>query len=155
MEKPGRERQQRSGQASSSIAARGAMKGPMVMGGREIPPTGKSFEVDFYTIGRWHDGQIVEENLMYDLVGFLQQIGLSEQVAARGPTLHRASASAGIQRHRARRRTVGAQRAAQTCVGAGRRSARLATPPRTPAASAIQITLGVQAQWRPRRASSE
>jgi hypothetical protein len=36
-----------------------------------------SFEVDFYTIAKWDDGQIVEENLMYDLVGFLQQIGLS------------------------------------------------------------------------------
>ena len=48
----------------------------MVVGGRKIPSTGKSFEVDFYTIAKWHDGQIVEENLMYDLVGFLQQIGL-------------------------------------------------------------------------------
>jgi transaldolase len=44
----------------------------------EIPPTGKSFEVDFYTVAKWHDGQIVEENLMYDLVTFLKQIGLSE-----------------------------------------------------------------------------
>ena len=32
---------------------------------------------DNYTVARWSDGQIVEENLMYDLVGFLQQIGLS------------------------------------------------------------------------------
>jgi hypothetical protein len=54
------------------------MKGPMNVGGKEIPPTGKSFEVDFYTIAKWNDGQIVEENLMYDLVGFLQQIGLSK-----------------------------------------------------------------------------
>ena len=58
---------------------RGTMKGPMVMAdGTEVPPTGKSFEVDFYTIAKWHEGQIVEENLMYDLVGFLQQIGLSK-----------------------------------------------------------------------------
>jgi hypothetical protein len=46
--------------------------------GDEIPPTGKSFEVDFYTVARWDEGQIVEENLMYDLVTFLKQIGLGE-----------------------------------------------------------------------------
>lgn len=50
----------------------------MKMGDKEIPPTGKAFEVDFYTIAKWDNGQIVEENLMYDLVGFLKQIGLSE-----------------------------------------------------------------------------
>jgi len=44
----------------------------------EIPPTGKSFEVDFYTVAQWDEGQIVEENLMYDLVTFLKQLGLSE-----------------------------------------------------------------------------
>jgi hypothetical protein len=54
------------------------MKGPMLMGGKEIPPTDESFDVDFYTVAKWHDGQIVEENLMYDLVTFLQQIGLSK-----------------------------------------------------------------------------
>jgi hypothetical protein len=55
------------------------MTGPMTMAdGTEIPSTGKSFEVDFYTIAKWHEGQIVEENLMYDLVTFLKQIGLSE-----------------------------------------------------------------------------
>jgi hypothetical protein len=53
----------------------GPMKGP---DGSEIPPTGKSFEVDFYTVAKWHEGQIVEENLMYDLVTFLKQIGLSD-----------------------------------------------------------------------------
>jgi ketosteroid isomerase-like protein len=54
----------------------GPMKGP---GGKEIAPTGKSFEVDFCTVARWDDkGQIIEENLFYDLVGFMKQIGLSE-----------------------------------------------------------------------------
>ena len=42
----------------------------------EIPPTGKSFDVDFYTVALWNDGQITEENLMYDLVTFMQQLGL-------------------------------------------------------------------------------
>ena len=45
--------------------------------GSVIPPTGQSFRVDFCTVARWQDGLIVEENLFYDLVGFLGQIGLS------------------------------------------------------------------------------
>jgi ketosteroid isomerase-like protein len=68
------------GDWTASIARfRGTMTGPMQgPDGSEIPPTGKSFEVDFYTVAKWHDGQIIEENLMYDLVTFLKQIGLSE-----------------------------------------------------------------------------
>ena len=54
---------------------KGSMKGP---DGKEIPPTGKSFEVDFCTVARWDNGQIVEENLFYDLVTFMKQIGLSK-----------------------------------------------------------------------------
>jgi hypothetical protein len=68
-----------SGDWTCSIARfRGTMKGPMVSAGKTSPPTGKPFEVDFYPVAKWDDGQIVEENLMYDLVGFLQQIGLSK-----------------------------------------------------------------------------
>ncbi|MDG6904130.1 MAG: ester cyclase [Nitrososphaerota archaeon] len=53
----------------------GPMKGP---DGKTIPPTGKKFEVEFATIARWNDrGEIVEERLFYDLVGFMKQIGLS------------------------------------------------------------------------------
>ena len=68
-----------SGDWTCSIARfTGTMKGSM-MGpdGKEIPPTGKSFEVDFCTVARWDsDGQIVEENLFYDVVGMMKQIGL-------------------------------------------------------------------------------
>lgn len=69
-----------SGEWTCSIAHfTGTMTGPMKQAdGSEIAPTGKSFEVDFCTVAHWDDGQIVEENLMYDLVGFLKQIGLSE-----------------------------------------------------------------------------
>lgn len=52
----------------------GPMKGP---NGKEILPTGKGFEVDFCTVARWENAQIVEENLFYDLVTFMKQIGLS------------------------------------------------------------------------------
>ncbi len=69
-----------SGDWTCSIARfTGTMSGPMkAPDGSEIPPTGKKFEVDFCTVARWHDGQIVEENLFYDLVTFMKQIGLSE-----------------------------------------------------------------------------
>ena len=51
----------------------GAMQGP---DGSEIPSTGRSFEVDFCTVASWDNEQIVEENLFYDLVTFMRQIGL-------------------------------------------------------------------------------
>lgn len=67
-----------SGDYTCSVARfTGTMTGPMIMAdGTEIPPTGKSFEVDFYTVAKWDEGQIVEENLMYDLVTFMKQLGL-------------------------------------------------------------------------------
>jgi hypothetical protein len=44
---------------------------------KEIPPTGKSFEVDFCTVAV---GTITKSsrNLFYDLVTFIGQIGLSD-----------------------------------------------------------------------------
>ena len=58
----------------------GTMKGPMIgPKGVKIPPTGKSFEVDFCTIARWNDeGEIVEENLFYDVAGMMRQLGLRD-----------------------------------------------------------------------------
>jgi ketosteroid isomerase-like protein len=52
------------------------MKGPLVTAGGTIAPTGKKFEVDLCTVARWESGQIVEENLFYDLVGMMQQLGI-------------------------------------------------------------------------------
>ena len=55
----------------------GTMKGPMTgSDGKQYPPTNKSFEVDFCTVAHWQNGEIVEENLFYDLVGLMKQIGL-------------------------------------------------------------------------------
>ena len=68
-----------SGDWTCSIARfTGTMKGPMIgPKGVEIPPNGKSFEVDFCTVARWNDkGEIVEENLFYDVVGMMRQLGL-------------------------------------------------------------------------------
>jgi|ERR1035438_3412438 ketosteroid isomerase-like protein len=67
------------GEWTASVARfTGTMTGSMVMAdGTEIPPMDKSFEVDFCTVAHWVDGKIVEENLFYDLVGMMQQLGLS------------------------------------------------------------------------------
>jgi len=56
---------------------RGTMKGSMKMGDQVIPPTGKSFQVEFCTVATWNDqGAITEERLFYDQVGLMKQIGL-------------------------------------------------------------------------------
>ena len=45
--------------------------------GKVIAPTNKSFKVDFCTVAHWNEsGEIVEENLFYDLMGMLRQIGV-------------------------------------------------------------------------------
>ena len=55
----------------------GTMKGPMKgPDGKMIPPTNKRFRLEFCTVARWENGEIVEERLFYDLVGMMRQIGL-------------------------------------------------------------------------------
>jgi ketosteroid isomerase-like protein len=44
--------------------------------GKVIPPTGRKFKVDFCTVAKWKNGEIVEEKLFYDKPSLLQQIGL-------------------------------------------------------------------------------
>jgi len=44
--------------------------------GKVHDAAGKTFELEFCTVARWKDGEIVEENLFYDQVGFLRQVGL-------------------------------------------------------------------------------
>jgi ketosteroid isomerase-like protein len=51
----------------------GLMKG---FDGKMIPATNKKFEIDFCTVAHWKDGRIVEENLFYDSVGMMSQLGL-------------------------------------------------------------------------------
>jgi predicted ester cyclase len=52
----------------------GPMKGSE---GKMIPPTNKKFQVEFCTVARWTNGQIVEENLFYDQIGMMRQLGLA------------------------------------------------------------------------------
>lgn len=55
----------------------GRMIGPLMgLDGKMHPATNKPFELQFCTVARWKDGAIVEENLFYDQVGLLRQIGI-------------------------------------------------------------------------------
>ena len=67
-----------SGDWTCTIARwKGKMIGPWKdLQGKVHPATGKSFDLEFCTVARWQDGEIVEENLFYDQVGFLTQIGV-------------------------------------------------------------------------------
>jgi predicted ester cyclase len=67
-----------SGDYTCSVADfTGTMKGPMKgVDGKLIPPTNKTFKVEFCTVAHWKDGKIVEDKLFYDQVGLLKQIGL-------------------------------------------------------------------------------
>ena len=42
-----------------------------------IPATNKKFELEFCTVARWKNNEIVEEKLFYDLVGLLKQLGVT------------------------------------------------------------------------------
>lgn len=55
----------------------GTHKGPMMgLDGKAIEATNKRFKIDFCTVAHWKDGRIVEENLFYDLLGMMKQLGL-------------------------------------------------------------------------------
>lgn len=55
----------------------GRMIGPWKgLDGKVHQATNKRFKLEFCTIARWKDGEIVEEKLFYDQVSFLRQIGV-------------------------------------------------------------------------------
>lgn len=55
----------------------GRMIGPVRgLDGKMLPATNRPFELDFCTVARWKDREIAEENLFYDQVGLLRQIGV-------------------------------------------------------------------------------
>jgi predicted ester cyclase len=66
------------GEWTCSIAIfTGTHKGPMIASrGETIPPTNKKFQLDFCTVAHWKDSQIDEENLFFDQVGMMRQLGL-------------------------------------------------------------------------------
>ena len=56
--------------------------------GRIIPATNKKFELEFCTVARWKNGEIVEEKLFYDLVGLLKQLGVTLTAKAQQEKVH-------------------------------------------------------------------
>jgi hypothetical protein len=44
--------------------------------GQIHPETHKKFSLEFCTVAHWKNGEIVEEKLFYDLVGFMAQLNL-------------------------------------------------------------------------------
>jgi len=58
--------------------ARGTFSGELVTpDGSSIPPTGKSFELDFSTTARWEGDLLIEEYVFWDTALQAQQIGLA------------------------------------------------------------------------------
>ena len=62
-------------------AVQGVMEGtfsqPMpTPDGKSIPPTNKPFRLEMVTIGRWENGVMKEEWLMWDNQAFMKQVGL-------------------------------------------------------------------------------
>jgi ketosteroid isomerase-like protein len=57
---------------------KGALHGPM----GDIPPTGRSVEVDYIQVLRFRDGKHVSFNLMFDRLLMLEQLGLVPMPAA-------------------------------------------------------------------------
>jgi hypothetical protein len=63
--------------ALRSPNGRGKMIGPWQgLDGKVHPATRKTFALEFCAVARWKNREIVEENLFYDQVGFLKQIGV-------------------------------------------------------------------------------
>ena len=50
----------------------------MTAGGKEIPPTGKSFRLNMVTIGHWAGSTMDHEWLFWDNHDFMRQVGLAE-----------------------------------------------------------------------------
>jgi hypothetical protein len=64
-------------------AVQGVMEGtfsqPMPIGdGKAIAPTNKPFRLEMVTIGRWENGVMKEEWLMWDNQAFMKQVGLAD-----------------------------------------------------------------------------
>jgi len=51
---------------------RGPVPGP---GGSEIPATNRTFRMEFCTVARWKNGEIIEERLFYDPTAMMRQLG--------------------------------------------------------------------------------
>jgi ketosteroid isomerase-like protein len=55
----------------------GTFTKPMTMGDKTIQPTGKKLKLTMATVAHWKNGCIAEENLFWDNLTYLQQLGIN------------------------------------------------------------------------------
>lgn len=67
-------------QVTSEVAFTGTNTGPMVMAGKEIPPTGASVQGRGCYTARIRDGKIVEFRSMPDIAGMMMQLGFMPEM---------------------------------------------------------------------------
>ena len=53
--------------------------------GQIHPATYRKFSLEFCTVAHWKSGEIVEEKLFYDLVGFMTQLNLLSKTTVTAP----------------------------------------------------------------------
>ena|SRR5690348_1901926 len=70
------------GTVVTEFRARGTNSGSMMMGGQQMPPTGRTVEVMFCQVATVRDGGISEARLYYDAMTFAAQLGLMPQPSA-------------------------------------------------------------------------
>ncbi|ACK73072.1 protein of unknown function DUF1486 [Gloeothece citriformis PCC 7424] len=58
------------------LHATGTMTGPLEMPNGDVPPTGRSIDVSAADFWRFENGLIVEYHLYFNLVDFLNQLGI-------------------------------------------------------------------------------
>jgi ketosteroid isomerase-like protein len=70
------------GTVVTEFRARGTNTGPMMLGGQQVPSTGRPVDVMFCQVATVRDGSITEARLYYDAMTFAAQLGLMPQPAA-------------------------------------------------------------------------
>jgi steroid delta-isomerase-like uncharacterized protein len=60
---------------AAEVVFTGTNTGPMTMGGKEIPPTGKTVQGKGTYFARVRDGKVVEFNSYPDIAGLMMQLG--------------------------------------------------------------------------------
>ena len=67
------------GTVVTEFRARGTNNGPMMMGGQQLPATGRPVDVMFCQVSTVRDDKIVDARLYYDGMTFATQLGLMPQ----------------------------------------------------------------------------
>jgi steroid delta-isomerase-like uncharacterized protein len=65
---------------AAEVVFTGTNTGPMMMGGKEIPPTGKTVQGKGTYFARVRDGKVAEFNSYPDIAGLMMQLGFMPQM---------------------------------------------------------------------------